>query len=336
MGETTHAQSLSAFEQALAPPVSRQIPPGTWLPVFIEQTPMLRLPLLAGVQWTSGLVPEPPQHSLSLVQRLFRILQPRPGWQTLTPVSAQGPQFRLQQLPQPSQSTPSCVQLPVPVVPTSMQTPWVAPEAIEQKPPQQSVLRAQTSPGWMQNEAPSTHLPPVQRPEQQSPAPLQGLPAVAQVVLSGTHVPPVQVPLQQPAEVVQAALSATQLVALAHLPVAVSHWRLQQSVLTAQELPAPLQVLTDDAQVLATGSHDREQQSLLAVQAAPVTVQVTPTPPASPAPPEPLDAPVPPAPVFTTLAELLPQLGSASSAASSSAKMAMIERLVRDGRLMGV
>jgi hypothetical protein len=34
---------------------------------------------------------------------------------------------------------------------------------------------------------------------------------------------PVQVPLQQLADVVQAALSATQLETLAHLPVAVSH-----------------------------------------------------------------------------------------------------------------
>jgi hypothetical protein len=74
----------------------------------------------------------PPQHSVSLVQRLFRILQPSPGWQTLTPVSAQGPQFRLQQLPQPLQRTPSCVQLPAPVVPTSMQIPWVAPVVIAQ------------------------------------------------------------------------------------------------------------------------------------------------------------------------------------------------------------
>jgi hypothetical protein len=113
--------------------------------VFIEQTPMLTFPLLASVQWTVPL--PPPQHSLSLVQRLFKILQPRPGWQMCTPVSAQGPQFLLQQLPQPLQRTPSCVQLPVPVVPTSMQTPSAAPVAFEQKPPQQSRSRAQTSPG---------------------------------------------------------------------------------------------------------------------------------------------------------------------------------------------
>jgi len=174
--------------------------------MFIEQTPMLTLPPVASVQWTIPL-PPPPQHSLSLVQRLFRILQPRPGWQTCTPVSAQGPQFLLQQLPQPLQRTPSCVQLPVPVVPTSLQTPSVAPDAFEQKPPQQSRSRAQTSPGWMQNEAPSTHLPPEQSPEQHPPAPLSGavhgLPAVRQAVLSGWHLPPVQVPLQQADESVQ-------------------------------------------------------------------------------------------------------------------------------------
>jgi hypothetical protein len=41
--------------------------------------------------------------------------------------------------------------------------------------------------------------------------------------LSGTHLPPVQVPPQQVPDAVQAALSAVQLVALAHLPVVVSH-----------------------------------------------------------------------------------------------------------------
>jgi hypothetical protein len=204
------------------------MPPGTWFPVFVEQTPMLTVPPVVGEQWTWPVAL--PQHSLSLVQRLAMILQPRPGWQTLTPVRAQGPQFLLQQLPQPLQRTPSCVQLPTPLVITSMQTPWVAPLAIEQKPPQQSRSRAQTSPGWMQNDAPSAHLPPVQRPEQQPPAAppsavvvVQGLPAVRQAVLSGTHVPPVQVPLQQAAEAVQAALSAVQLAALAQTPRVASH-----------------------------------------------------------------------------------------------------------------
>jgi hypothetical protein len=36
-GETAQVQSLCAFEQALAPPVSRQIPPGTWFPVLVVQ-----------------------------------------------------------------------------------------------------------------------------------------------------------------------------------------------------------------------------------------------------------------------------------------------------------
>ena len=121
------------------------MPPGTWFPVFVEQTPMVMLPLVDSVQWTWPVAL--PQHSLSVVQRLFKILQPRPGWQTLTPVRAHGPQLRLQQLPQPLQSTPSCVQLPVPVVAMSWQTPSAAPPVLAQRPPQQSVSRAQTSPG---------------------------------------------------------------------------------------------------------------------------------------------------------------------------------------------
>ncbi len=149
LGLTAQSQSLSAFEQALVPPVSRQMPPGTWLPWFCAQTPTLMLPeaLVAATQVTAGVVPSPPQHSWSDVQRLFRILQPRPGWQTLTPVSAHGPQFLLQQLPQPLHSTPSCMQLPVPVVARSWQVPSVAPPVFAHEPPQQSVSRAQTSPG---------------------------------------------------------------------------------------------------------------------------------------------------------------------------------------------
>src|SRR6185503_14675308 len=226
------------------------MPPGTWLPWFCTQTPMLTFPPEAGMQVTSPL--ELPQHSWLVVQRLFRILQPRPGWQTLTPVRAQGPQFLLQQLPHPLQRTPSCVHWPVPLVVTSVQTPWVAPAAFEQTPPQQSRSRTQMSPGWMQNEEPSAQVPPLQRPEQQPPAPpsvavVQGLPAVRQVVLSGWHFPLAQVPLQQAAELVQVALSAVQLVALAQTPPA--HCRLQQSVLTRHGLPAARQLVTEEAQV---------------------------------------------------------------------------------------
>jgi hypothetical protein len=107
---------------------------------------------------------------------------------------------------------------------------------------------------------------------------------------------------------------------------------LQQSVLTPHELPEPLHELTDDAHVLATGSHDCEQHSLFALHVAPVTVQVTPTPPVSPVPPLPVDAPEPPVPVVPTLAELLPQLGSTSIAPMSSAEMTMMDKVVGEGR----
>ena len=77
----------------------------------------------------------------------------------------------------------------------------------------------------MQNEEPSAQVPFLQRPEQQPPAPpsvalVHGLPAVRQVVLSGWHLLFVHVPLQQVAELVQAALSAVQLVALEQTPPA--------------------------------------------------------------------------------------------------------------------
>jgi len=106
LGLTAQVQSLSAFAQAFVPPFSLQIPPGTWLPWFCAQTPML-IPVgpVAGTQVTAPV--SPPQQSAELVQRLFTILQPRPGWQTSTPVSAHGPQLRLQQLPHPLQRTPS-------------------------------------------------------------------------------------------------------------------------------------------------------------------------------------------------------------------------------------
>jgi len=170
----------------LFPPVSLQMPPGTWVPRFVEQTPMLMLPLVDSVQWTWPVLL--PQHSLSVVQRLLMILQPRPGWQTSMPLSGQGAQILLQQLPQPLQMTPSCWHEPAPVVPGSLQTPTVAPVARWHQPVQQSVSRPQTSPGWMHQEAPSAHLPFVHRPEQHGAvAPASGphgLPDVAQLLLS--------------------------------------------------------------------------------------------------------------------------------------------------------
>lgn len=219
---------------------------------------MLRLPPVTGVHFTVPVAP--PQHSPSLVQKLFKILQPSPGWQMFTPVRAHGPQFLLQHELHPLQSTPSWVQLPVPLVVTVAQTPCVAPAALEQRPPQQSPSRTQMSPGWMQNEDPSTHLPFEQRPEQHPPAgPLvveQGFPAVRQVVLSGWHVPPLQVPLQQADDCVQAALSAMQAAALLQTPRVASHCRLQQSVVAAQGAPAALQVETDATHFPVVRSQD--------------------------------------------------------------------------------
>jgi hypothetical protein len=163
---------------------------------------------------------------------------------------------------------------------------------------------------------------------------VHGLPAVRQAVLSATHLPPEQLPPQQADESVQAWPSAVQLAALEQVPFVVSHCRLQQSVATAQELPAPLQVLTDEAQVLATKSHEPEQHCAFVVHATPTTPQLTPTPPVLPEPPCPVDAPLPPVPVLITLVELFPQLGRANSAASSSAKIAAMDRVVAEGLLI--
>ena len=101
----------------------------------------------------------------------------------------------------------------------------------------------------MQNDEPSTHLPPEHSPEQHPPpappsAAEQGFPAVLQVVFSGWQTPPLQVPLQQSSDEVQAALSAVQLPELAHTAWVVSQRRLQQSVLTAHAPLGPIQVAT--------------------------------------------------------------------------------------------
>jgi hypothetical protein len=70
---------------------------------------------------------------------------------------------------------------------------------------------------------------------------------------------------------------------------------LQQSVATAQELPGPLQVATEEAHFPAAGSHDCEQHWAFDVQAAPATVQITPPPPVPVIPPVALAPPAPPA-----------------------------------------
>jgi hypothetical protein len=205
----------------------------------------------------------------------------------------------------------------VPVVATSWQTPSVAPAAIAQEPPQQSVSRAQASPGWMQNEEPSAQVPPEQRPEQQPLLAVHGLPAVLQVALSAAHLPPLQLPPQHSLELPQVAPSATQ-AAAPQTPRVVSHCRLQQSVATAQELPAPLQVLTDEAHLLVTGSQECEQHCWSLVQLLPVTVQMmlVPPPPPVPVPLPPVPVPVPPVPVLIAFTLLPPQPAIATAAAA--------------------
>jgi hypothetical protein len=105
-------------------------------------------------------------------------------------------------------------------------------------------------------------------------------------------------------------------------------------VATPQELPGPLQVVTDEAQVLATGSHDCEQHWAFDAHVAPATVQIMPAPPPPPVPPCP-DAPTPPVPVLIAFTELLPQLGRTSSAASSRAKATEMEIHVGESFIKG-
>jgi len=160
----------------------------------------------------------------------------------------------------------------------------------------------------MHHDAPRTHLPALQSPEQQLlPPPSatpQGLPAVAQAVLSGWQVEPLQLPLQQAPELEQLWLSATQLDAVEQVPFVVSHWRLQQSVATAHELPGPEQVATDALHVPITGSHAFEQHCAFEVHAVPVVLHTTLAPPVPdvvpPCPPPPPAFEPPPQPAAVT------------------------------------
>jgi hypothetical protein len=81
---------------------------------------------------------------------------------------------------------------------------------------------------------------------------------------------------------------------------------LQQSVATAQELPAPLQVETDALQVPFTASQLLVQHWASVVQAAPVTVQMT------------LVPPPPPVPVLIAFTLLPPQPANATAMAASA------------------
>lgn len=73
--------------------------------------------------------------------------QPLAGWQMKTPVSAYGTQSRLQQVPQPLQNEPSTAPLHR-VAPGlgTLHVPSVAPAAMSQMPPQQSLPRTHASP----------------------------------------------------------------------------------------------------------------------------------------------------------------------------------------------
>jgi hypothetical protein len=154
---------------------------------------------------------------------------------------------------------------------------------------------------------------------------------VEQEVLRGWQCPPLQFPPQHSAEPAHTALSAVQLATLAQTARAMSHCRLQQSVATAHELPGPLHVVTEEAHLCDTGSHDFEQHCAFEVQATAATVHRTFAPPVPGAPACPL---APPVPVLSVLTVLLPQPGIASNPAKSRTAAAAIEREVGEGFMM--
>jgi hypothetical protein len=127
-----------------------------------------------------------------------------------------------------------------------------------QSPEQQPLLSLQTSPVWMQKDAPSLQMPSWQRVEQHCVLSVHGLPEVRQTVLSGWHTPPVQLPPQHSLELAHAARSARQALALQRPPVQA---REQHSVDVVQAPPVSVHLLMEDTQVLVAGSHRPEQQS---------------------------------------------------------------------------
>jgi hypothetical protein len=74
------------------------------------------------------------------------------------------------------------------------QVPATCPEAMLQRPVQQSVLCVQISPAWPHHDD-GWHVPPAHRDEQQSLSCMHALPSVKHVVDSAVHVP-LQVMLQ--------------------------------------------------------------------------------------------------------------------------------------------
>ena len=141
--------------------------------------------------------------------------------------------------------------------------PRVAPGATLQIPPQQSRGLEQTSPSCVQNDEPRSHLPFLHSFEQHSPLVVHAFPEVRQVPLSGWHVPFVHLPPQQAPSLVQAPLSATQVLE-EHTPLLQA--RVQQSVLAEQLAPAAAHLPTDDAHAWVVGSQAAEQHWPFAVQ----------------------------------------------------------------------
>jgi hypothetical protein len=125
-----------------------------------------------------------------------------------------------------------------------------------QIPPQQSRELEQTSPVWVQNDEPRSHFPFLQSFEQHSPLLAHALPEVRQVPLSGWHAPFVHLPPQQAPSLVQAPLSATQVL---DEQTPLLQARVQQSVLAEQLAPAAAHLPTDDAQAWVVGSQSAEQ-----------------------------------------------------------------------------
>src|SRR5579859_4032785 len=128
------------------------------------------------------------------------------------PVGPYGAQSRLQHDPPHAGMPPSPVISVPHTVPSTVeqfddplagceQVPRIAPAAMLQMPPQQSVPSAHTSPFCPQYDA-EAHRPWLHRVEQQLASVVHALPSVLQDELSGAQVPPVHVPLQQLAPVV--------------------------------------------------------------------------------------------------------------------------------------
>ena len=173
--------------------------------------------------------------------------------------------------------------------------PSVAPADFWQSPEQQVLESLHTSPVWMQNEAPSLHVPASHRLEQHWEFAVQGLPAVWHALLSGWHRPALQLPPQHEVESTQARLSAMHALALQWPAV---HANEQHSVEDWQLPPVAVHVLMEATQVAEAGSHSPEQQSPPLAQVWPKARQkgdgeVSPTlipvsgPPEPPRPPEP-------------------------------------------------